>query len=175
MKADKKKMAEAAPESAPGASKKKLMIIILAAVLVLAGSAGGAWFFTRATATKATAAASAPPPEEEKGPPAGPPVFVNVEPFVVNLQNEGSEQFLQTTFTLQVGTQAQADLIKLHMPQVRNRLLVLLSGKKSAEISTTEGKQKLTDEMIAEVKRPFPPSTRTQDVTGVFFTSFIIQ
>ena len=43
--------------------------------------------------------------------------------------------------TLQVPDEEQANLLKLNMPQVRSRLLMLLSSKDTAEILTSEGKK----------------------------------
>jgi flagellar FliL protein len=76
---------------------------------------------------------------------------------------------------LQVADQSQVDLIKLYMPQVRSRLLLLLSSKKASEISTPEGKKKLSDEIMEQVKQPFKLGAAPQNVTNVFFTSFVIQ
>jgi len=98
-----------------------------------------------------------------------------MEPFTVNLQSEGGDQFLQITFTLQVGDAAQEEIIKAFMPQVRSRLLLLLSSKKASEISTVDGKKKLSEEIIAAVNQPFSPKGPPQNVVNVFFTSFVIQ
>jgi len=152
-------------------SKKKLFIILGAVAVLLAGAGGGAWFLL---------GDEAPPPAKgakpvAKAEPGKPPVFINMEPFTVNLQSEGTEQFLQVSFTLQVGDRDQEDIIKQYMPQVRSRLLLLLSSKKGSEISTADGKKKLADEIIAHVKQPFAPGLPPQNVTGVFFTSFVIQ
>jgi flagellar FliL protein len=98
-----------------------------------------------------------------------------MEPFTVNLQSENGDQFLQVTLTLQVPDQVQEDLIKTFMPQVRSRLLFLLSSKKPSEITTVEGKKKLIDEIINTVNQPFTSRGPQQDVSNVFFTSFVIQ
>jgi flagellar protein FliL len=166
MKADPK--AEAAP--AAGGSKKKLLIIIIAAVVVLAGGGAGAFFFMHGKSD------AAPDAKHKKvAVPAGPPVFVPIEPFTVNLQPENGEQYLQTAFTLQVATLEQVELIKDNMPKVRSRLLLLLSSKKASEINTPEGKKKLAEDIMAQVKAPFEEKGEPQEVTDVLFTSFIIQ
>ena len=104
-----------------------------------------------------------------------PPVFVVMEPFTVNLQNEGSEQFLQTAFTLQVANNEEVELLKVYMPQVRSRLLLLLSSKHASEINTPEGKKKLGTEIVASINQPFSAGGKKQEVSDVFFTSFVIQ
>lgn len=170
MKADPK--AEAAP--AAGGSKKKLMIIVLAAVLVAGGGGGGAaWFFMHGKSDEG--AEPAAKHGKKKAAPVGPPVFVPIEPFTVNLQPENGEQYLQIAFTLQVASLEQVELVKDNMPKVRSRLLLLLSSKKASEINTPDGKKKLADEIMAQVKDPFMDKGEPQEVTDVLFTSFIIQ
>ncbi|MDC8759312.1 flagellar basal body-associated protein FliL [Janthinobacterium fluminis] len=169
MKADPK--ADAAPPAA-GASKKKLLIIVLAAVLGAGGlGGGGAWYFLHGKKDAE--------PEHEKPrkkvSKAGPPVFVPLDPFTVNLQPENGEQYLQIAFTLQVSGLEEVELVKLNMPKVRSRLLLLLSSKKASELNTGEGKKQLADEIIEQVNEPFETRGSRQEVSEVLFTSFIIQ
>ena len=103
------------------------------------------------------------------------PVFVPIEPFTVNLQPENGEQYLQLSFSLQMESPAQVELIKQNMPKVRSRLLMLLSSKKSSELTTSEGKQQLAAEIIGQIKQPFAADGPQQEVMEVLFTSFIIQ
>lgn len=154
-------------EPAAPASKKKLIIIIAAIVLAVAGG-GAAWFFTQKNA-------HAKKEEVKKEEPEKAPVFLTLDTFTVNLQPDPDEKFLQVDISLQVASPEAAEAIKLHMPAVKNRLLLLLTSKSAAEISTVEGKQELSNEIIEEVKKPFSPNTKPQEVTDVFFTSFVVQ
>ncbi|RZI42090.1 flagellar basal body-associated protein FliL [Herbaspirillum sp. HC18] len=156
---------EAMVEAAPSRKSKKKLFLIVGALLLAVGG-GGAWFFLGERAESASHAKQEAPK---------PPVFVNMEPFTVNLQPENGDQYLQVQFTIQVADPVQVDLIKMYMPLVRSRLLLLLSSKKPSEISTPEGKKKLQDEIVATVKQPFTPQSPPQTVNGVFFTSFVIQ
>lgn len=152
---------------APRKSQKKRIVVMGLLLLVLGIGGGGTWYFLGSS--------DAPVPAAKQEPPK-PPVFLPMDQFTVNLQSEsGNDQFLQVSFTLQLADQEQVDLIKTYMPLVRSRLLLLLSSKKASEISGVEGKKKLSDEIIAQVKQPFLPQGAPQAVTGVFFTSFVIQ
>jgi len=158
---------EAAQASAPKKSKKKLVLLGLIALILLGGGGGAAWFILGRSA-----AGHAAPKEE----PPKPPVFLPLDQFTVNLQPDGAgDQFLQVAFTLQVADTDQVEAIKTYLPLVRSRLLLLLSSKKATELSTPEGKKKLQDEIIAAVKQPVTPQSPPLGVTGVFFTSFVIQ
>ncbi|HJV76008.1 MAG TPA: flagellar basal body-associated protein FliL [Noviherbaspirillum sp.] len=159
---------DSAPSTAAG-SRKKLFIIGGAALLLAAG--GGAWYVMGPGAQhKANGA-----PAKAEVRPAAPPVFLALENFTVNLQSEEMQQFLQVAITLQVADDAQVELIKTNMPQVRNRLLLLLSGKKAAEILSVEGKKKLSAEIMEQLKQPFTPQGPRPEVSEVFFTSFVVQ
>ena len=146
------------PEQKPAKGKLTLMIVL--AVLLLSAGAGGAWWYLSQiqdqTASK-------------------PPVFVSLETFTVNLQSEHSDQHLQTNLTLKIGDARTLDLIKLHMPEVRNRILLLLSNKESSEITDIAGKKKLAAELLDEVNQPFSEGSAGQIVESVLFTSFVIQ
>lgn len=163
------KGAEAA--EAPKKSKKMLIIVILVVVLLLI-VAGGAAAFVMLSGKKAPAEGEHAP---EKAEASSAPVFVNIEPYVVNLQQENGDQFLQASITLQVGNEATAEAIKAFMPLVRSRLLLVLSSKKASELQTTEGKKKLTEDIIASLNQPFTPNGKPQQVNDVFYTSFVIQ
>ena len=157
-----------AGDAPAGKSKKKLLIIIGAVVFLLVAAGGGAAFFL-------TKKSSANKEKEHKEEPAKAPVFLALEPFTVNLQSDGGDKYLQITMTLQVQSEEQVNLIKANMPQVRSRLLLLLSSKDASEILSAEGKEKLVNEIIEKVAQPFVPKGEPQKVSGVFFTSFVVQ
>lgn len=161
MKADPK------AEAPAGGGKKKMMIII-AAVVALALGGGGAAFFMLGKKP-------AGEKHEEVAAKAEPPVFLNLEPFTVNLVPETGEQYLQVQFSLQVANANQSELIKNNMPKVRSRLLLLLSNKKPSELNTVDGKRQLSAEIIEAVNRPFTEGGPKQQVSDVLYTSFIIQ
>ncbi|ACT50010.1 MULTISPECIES: flagellar basal body-associated protein FliL [Methylovorus] len=163
--------AAAPAEEAPAAgSKKKLIMIIVIALLVLGGGGGAAaWFFLHKPAKEEHKV------EEKHEEAPKPPVFVSLETFTVNLQPDPESQFLQVDLTLKVADAEQAEIVKLHMPEIRNRLLMLLSSKKPSEVTSIEGKKALSDEIVAQVKQPFSAGEKPLEVSGVFFTSFVVQ
>ena len=191
---------EEAPAAAPPKSKKMLIIGIVVLLLIVAGGAG--WFFSKGPAPAAgagheEAAKKTEPAHEAKFVPLG-------ENFTVNLQREEGDQYLQAGITLKILQPELEEKIKTQMPEIRSKLLFLLSGKKPSELQTMEGKKKLISEIIAEVdsvlglgKAPAEetphdagsavaadsavaeaqsaPEPKTTGVVDVLFTSFIIQ
>ncbi|RJG01165.1 flagellar basal body-associated protein FliL [Noviherbaspirillum sedimenti] len=169
-KAPAKGATEAAEQPAAAAKKsgKKGLLILLILLLAVGGGAAAWYFLGQKNSAHGT--------EKKSIDPSKPPVFMVMEPFTVNLQPDGlGDQYLQVAFSLQVGSEKDVEAIKLYLPQVRSRLLLLLSGKKASEISTVDGKKKLADEIMAQVRQPFIAGVAPQNVTNVFFTSFVIQ
>ena len=142
--------------------KRNMILLVVCGVLLLgAGAGGAAWYFSQVQNGALFAQKS--------------PVFVSLETFTVNLQSEHSDQHLQTNLTLKVEDSSTVDVIKLHMPEVRNRILLLLSSKAASQIATVEGKKKLASELAAEINQPFIEGAPGQSVESVLFTSFVIQ
>ncbi len=145
-------------------SRKKLLIFGVAGVLLLGGGGAAAWHFLKPAApTEAHAAVKPPPPA---------PVFVELEAFTVNL---AGDRILQAGITLQVKDAKDSEQIKLYMPQVKNRLLMVLSAKAIDELQSPNGKQALANDLAASLKQPYAPDLPPPAISGVFLTSFVIQ
>lgn len=162
-------------------SKNKLIIIILIAVLLLSGIGAGVYYLflqtpsVESTPSEPTASSNAETPKKDAK--AKPPVFLALESFTVNLKmapDEG-QQYLQIGITLELRSDKSVDPVKQRIPQVRNRVLMLLTNSKGSELATSEGKEKLVDEIKTQINAMYPQMTSDAPVLGVFFTSFIIQ
>lgn len=156
-------------QPAPRTSNKKIILVVLALLLIAGAAAGGAWFFMQQKDAHKDKAAV----KHEEPVPA--PVFLTLDTFTVNLQPDPDEKFLQLDLSIQLATAEAAEVLKLQMPAVRNRLLMLLTSKKASHISLIEGKTELSDQIADEMRKPFTKGAKAQEVTGVFFTSFVIQ
>ena len=153
------------PAPAAPAKRHTLRWIIVAVVLLLAAGGGAAWYFLAPHAGAA----------EPKTAAAKPPVYVPLEPFTVNLAEENGDHYLQVGIVYQVSDDKLADTLKQYMPVLRNRILLLLSGKKPSELANVEGKRKLVDELVTSVRESLPPLPPDQAVRGALLSSFVIQ
>lgn len=125
---------------------------------------GGAWYFLQEPSrTEARPAAPSPP------------VFVALDQFTVNLLPEESGQYLQVMLAIKVADNDAMNAIKLHMPEVRDRILLLLSSKQASDLITVEGKQKLSGEIVAETRKPVAALVPQEKIMNAFFTSFVVQ
>lgn len=138
----------AAPEAKPTKKKGKLLYAAIA-VVALAGGGGGAWWFMNRDGGSSTS----------KVEPAKPPVFAPLDAFTVNLAGEEGSQFLQVGLTLRVIDEPAVAALKLRMPEIRDRILLLLSAKKASDLLTLEGKRKLSNEIQSAVNAILVPSS----------------
>ena len=161
MSDDKKKDdAEAKPKKG-----KKGLIIIIAAVLLLAGGGGAGWFFFMKPTPEASADAEddhKPVAHKEKGKVK---TFANLDPFTVNLADEGGERFIQVAVVLEVADAKVSGDLTAQMPAVRNAVLMLLSSKLAKELLSVPGKEKLAEEIAiaAGVQLGWEPPEEDED------------
>ncbi|GEN27964.1 flagellar basal body-associated protein FliL [Halovibrio variabilis] len=153
-----------------GGSKKLLWIMIILVLLSSAGAAAAIYMvIDQRDDTVAEEDAT-----QEMEPEA--PIFMSIEPFTVNLADDSyGSRLLYTGITLRVGDEASKTIIQEHMPQVRSRLLMLLSGKQAEELTSSEGKQQLAQAIIDRLKVPLAENQPPLDLREVLFTEFIVQ
>lgn len=161
--------ADAVAGDAPPAKGKKKLIIIIAAVLVLALGGGGAAMVMM----KKKAAAEAEGDEggeqaaaeaKRKDAAKHPPVFVPLEPFVVNLADKESDRYAQIGVTLEVEDAKFAEEMKVYMPAIRNGILMVLSHKTSGQLLSREGKLALAKDIMREAALPLGIEVKDEPV-----------
>lgn len=183
------KPAEEGAEVAPKKSKK-LLIIILAVVLVVVLAGGGAAFMLlkkgdHEEGDEEVAEETAKPKKKDKKKEAhAAPVFVNLDPFTVNLVPETGDQYLQVILSLELEDATADPQLKALTPKIRNNITLLLSSKKASELLPKEGKEKLAEALKEEINSVIEPPKKNKKgeitasegpVKAVLFTSFIIQ
>ena len=149
---------------APRSSKTLVLIVLLLAALLAAAGIAAYLLLWRPSAAPAPAA-----------PVAVAPIFVPLDPWTVNLQGDDRSRFLHVGFTLKVADKESQDRIAEYLPEVRSRILTLLSNRDPATLATPEDKARLAGEIQAAVNRPFAGGLPEQHVTSVMFTAFVLQ
>lgn len=148
--APQKAKTEAAPAEAEagGKKKKKLFLIIGLAVALVAISVGGTIVALKMLSPP-PAATDEKAEEEKEEPVLAPAIYFDMAPnFTINFNVNGRQRYLQAAITLLYRDPALEELLKLHMPAIRNGLVMLLSGKEFEELQTNEGKEKLRAEAL---------------------------
>lgn len=159
----------------------KALVLILIAVLVVVLIAAGVvvWLLLQKKSELAGGQVPAEPAAVvQPAAPATPPTFVSLDPFVVNLQQEGGERYLQLILAARVADPKAADALKGFMPEVRHRINLRLSGKMPSEINTPQGQEALAAEIAADINNVLGSAQTSGPnalVQAVLFNSFIIQ
>lgn len=193
----KKEPAKPAGDAPAKSGKGKLIAIVLAAVVAAAGAGGGvAWFM----AGKANAAAKSEKgskkseksddaehaADEEHDEDSGEgdghgdgkakAQYLALDPaFVVNLAAPDSSRYLQVSVEVMTRDAKALDALKLHMPAVRNNLLMLFGQKTAADLSGREGREALRQVALTEVQKVMREETGDDAIEALYFTSFVTQ
>lgn len=116
---------------------------------------------------------------EEEGDGEGgsmPAIYLPIDPaFVVNFASQGKARFLQVTVEVMTRDPLMPDQVKLHMPVIRNNLMLLFSSQSYDGVSTLEGKEALREEALEVVQQILEEETGDPGVEAVYFTSFVMQ
>lgn len=143
--------------------KSRKFILLLAALGVAAVGGGAAYAYLRGDQqAKETVA----PPD---------PIFVALEPFTVNLQPNGRSRFLHVAMTLKVVDSKSQQQLTKYLPEVRSRVLAVLSNRQSEVLLTAEEKTQLADAIMAALNLPFAPNLASAKIASVMFTTFMLQ
>jgi flagellar FliL protein len=152
-----------------------LMLVLL---VVLAGGGGGAYYYFMQphAATGEHATADEHEGGEAKAAVAGSANYVPLQPpFVVNLSDTEASRYLQADMEVLCRDPKVVEDVKLHMPHLRDRILLLLSQQRVADLSTREGKEALQAKILAEIQAVLKKETGKPGVEAVYFTSFVMQ
>ena len=159
-------------EKKSGGSKKK-WIFIIGGVVVLAIVAGAVVFFLMrgngeggegSEDGEKTREASA----EKK---ANTKAMFSLDPLIVNIHDGPELRYLKIKLDFELkGAEAKEEIPSL-LPPIQDSILMLLSGKQMGDITTTEGKNKLKEEIMASVGKIVPPGK----ITRVYITDFVVQ
>lgn len=111
-----------------------------------------------------------------------PPVYIDLPPYVKNLDPAEGERFVQAKISLQMASDPKyAAMIEARKPQVNDAINRILASKKPSDIRTAAGQQALSAEILASLNdmlgypKPAQPNGPWGPVVAVLFNSLIIQ
>lgn len=172
-------MSDPTPAGAP-AKKKPLVMMIVIALVAAAAAGGGAWFFMRDKGTAEAAVEESDSKSEskkgkkktedkelaERG-------LVKMEPFIVNLADEGGKRFLRASIQLVVEDEAEAKEFEekpVLTMGARSAIVDTLTEQSSEDVGTPEGKSELREALKEHVSEALGI-----EVVDVLFSDFVIQ
>lgn len=95
----------------------------------------------------------------------------SLDTFIVNLADQERSRYLRVTMDLELEAAADVGKLNERLPQIRDRILMILPSKRFADIASMEGKTALRDEIISKLNGLFPQNM----ITNIFFTEFVVQ
>jgi flagellar protein FliL len=102
-------------------------------------------------------------------------VFYAIDPpLVVNFEDGSVVRFLQITMEVMAHDPKAIESVQKNMPLIRNNLLLLMSNRDYQSMMSREGKDKLRQEALTEI-RAVQKKQGGDDIDDVLFTSFVVQ
>jgi len=103
------------------------------------------------------------------------PIYFAIDPpLVINFEDGSAVRFLQITMEVMAKDQKAIDAVQKNVPLIRNNLLLLMSNRDFQSLMTREGKEKLRQEALGEIRNIL----KKQDAPvpdDLLFTSFVVQ
>lgn len=160
------------PATTAGKGKLKMIILIVVGLLLAIGlSVGATWYFMNKSASK---------PAEETPAAAvnvkAPAIYEPLAPaFVVNFKQNTRDRYMQVSIVLQARDKADMEALKVHMPVIRNNLVMLFSGQTFDTLATPIGQEMLRQKATASVQEVAQKEVGKPVIDQVLFTNFVLQ
>ena len=152
----------------------KLVIILIAVLFVLVLGMGGGMFmmWNKLSIVSAQAAKFEGDPNAEKPKAEEIGKVVSLDTFIVNLADPGGSRYLRVTMDLDMagGKPAEEEMTR-RVPQLRDAILMILPTKRYADISTTDGKTALREELTTAINGLLSSAK----ISRIYFKEFVIQ
>ncbi len=97
------------------------------------------------------------------------------EPLVLNLDGGSKLSFLQISADVLVTDSDTKYAVKLHVPAIRHKLIMLLSERKTADIKSPATREEIRQQVTAEVKQLIAELSEDADISEVLFSNILVQ
>jgi len=161
-------------QEAKGGGKKKKMIMILALLLLGGGGVAGSLFFMGILGG-GSSEATAEHETEHKEVKKVPIYFAFPKAFTVNFETDRGLRFLQVSIEILSFDQAAIDAIGVHMPVIKNNIILLLSNQSYDDLVSVAGKKKIRQSILDEIQAVLDKYKTESAIEEVYFTNFVMQ
>lgn len=153
-------------------SKKKL-IILVSGLLIAAIVGSGGFFYLQGKGSDSERDAGT---EESKDSAKASEINKNkinfpLESFIVNLADPGGKRYLSTRIVLEFSDKDSLVSLEKSVPEIRDRILMILPTKTYKEIQSVEGKHALRSSLIVALNEILQEGK----ITNIFFQEFVVQ
>ncbi|MCV2401388.1 flagellar basal body-associated FliL family protein [Marinomonas sp. C2222] len=155
---------------------KKKLIIIIALVVVLLGGGAAAFFLFFSGSDEPVEEEGGEAPMEEMVDIQMPSMFLALDPaFIVDYMVDGKQRYVQLSLTVQSKDAGQINALTLHMPLIRNSLLLLFASQSFTDLQTQAGKTALKEASVDAINGILQQETGMGGIDNVLFTNFVMQ
>lgn len=95
--------------------------------------------------------------------------------FVTNFSVRGRQRFVKMDMTLMLRDGQVLPAVELHMPALRNAIVMLMRGQVYDELQTPEGKELLRQHILMAIQEVLQTEIGLPGVEQVLFTNFVMQ
>ena len=150
---------------------KTVLIIIISVTVLFMGAVGGGFFILWnkiAQLPQGPATVEELPVQEEEN--AIGPLYA-LDTMIVNLADHGGKRYLRVTMALELSDPEVVATIESRLPKVRDAVLMILPTKTYDDVSTTDGKIALRNEVMEKINALITKGR----VNNIYFTEFVVQ
>ncbi len=168
-----------------GGGKKKVIMLVVIGLVLIGLTIGGTLFAVKMLAPE-------PEPEVMLGedgqpiPPEGetiveedvvkPAIYFPLKPpIIVNFQARGRQRFMQADVSLMTRDNDVIEAIELHMPMLRNSLVLKFGGQEYEDLQTEEGRELLRQESLKELQGLLNKEIGKPGIEKLLFTNLVMQ
>ncbi|UTF60787.1 flagellar basal body-associated FliL family protein [Gilvimarinus sp. DA14] len=153
--------------------KKKWLLLGLILLLLIGLSVAATLYFLGFFATEP----EPPAVEEEQAPQeVQAAIYYPLKPeFITNFEVRGRQRFMQVEMTLMLRENDVVPALELHMPAIRNALVMLMRGQSYEELQTPEGKELLRQQALFEIQGVLEQEIGKPGIEQVLFTNLVLQ
>jgi flagellar FliL protein len=155
---------------------KKILLLSVLGLILVGASVGITLWLTGAFAQVAVPEVTGDSAASAARVDAVEPTYITLDPpFTVTFNDHKKVRFLQIKMDVATRAPEVETALKTHMPVVRNGLVMLFSSQKPEELLERDGKERLRQQALAEIRDVLQAHTGQPGVDEVYFTSFIMQ
>jgi flagellar FliL protein len=106
------------------------------------------------------------------------PGIIMLETFTVNLNDPFGRRYAEVSVNLVINDKILVKDItenELLIPQIRDEIFMIISGKSYADLKSTAGKVTLKEEIMIRINEILKAELKREPITQVLFTKFLIQ
>jgi len=154
--------------------KRLTILIILQGITIIALIGLGIFVLLNSKKPPASVTASIPNKvlvEEEKKEKMNEEIIYDLDPFIVNLMDNGGRRYLKIKMNLVLSSKEVEKEIEKKAPEIRDIIIMTLSEKTFNDIATLEGKMRLRDQLKENMNKVL----MSGKVLKIYFTEFVIQ